>query len=116
MPPLPTGTPIWYGPKRTPGVSMNVRVQNSPRLYGTMSVLWVAGNRVYESALGSPERARIHSLKVLLVAFVSWVGYGAYLLPFRRESPELAWLYPQHLSYSLNGVAFEEFLVKKPRP
>ena len=39
---------------------------------------------------------------------------GAYLLPFRRESPEVAWLYAQHLSYSLNGVAFEEFLVTKP--
>jgi protein-S-isoprenylcysteine O-methyltransferase Ste14 len=87
-----------------------------PLPLGTISrVLWVAGNRVYESALGSPERARIHSLKVLLVAFVPWVGYGAYLLPLRRESPEVAWLYAQHLSYSLNGMAFEEFLATKPR-
>src|SRR5687768_9073140 len=41
----------------------------TPLPIGTLSrVGWVAGNRVFESLFGTPERARVHSLAVLLVA------------------------------------------------
>jgi protein-S-isoprenylcysteine O-methyltransferase Ste14 len=87
-----------------------------PLPLGTIGrVLWVAGNRAYESAFGSRERAQVHSFKVLLVAAIPWLGYAAYLLPLRRESAEAAFLYAHHLSFSLNGVSFDEFLATKPR-
>jgi protein-S-isoprenylcysteine O-methyltransferase Ste14 len=87
-----------------------------PLPLGTVSrVLWVAANRVYEWALGSDDRAQVHSFQVLVVAAIPWVGYGAYLLPLRRQSAAAAWLYAQHLSFSLYGESFEEFLAKKPR-
>jgi hypothetical protein len=87
-----------------------------PLPLGTVGrVLWVAGNRVYESLLGSSERAQVHSLKVLLVAAIPWIGYGAYLMPLRRESPFLTWFFAQHLSYRLYDMSFEEFVAGKPR-
>ena len=87
-----------------------------PLPLGTLSrILWVSGNRIYESLLGSRERARVHSFKVLLIALIPWLGYGAYLLPLRRESPLVARLYADHLSYVLYDASFEEFLAAKPR-
>jgi protein-S-isoprenylcysteine O-methyltransferase Ste14 len=87
-----------------------------PLPLGTLSrVAWVVGNRVYESGRGSRERARVHSFKVMFVAAIPWVGYGAYLLPLRRENAATAYLYAQHLSYAISGVPFDEFLATKPR-
>ena len=87
-----------------------------PLPLGTIGrVLWVAGSRVYETVRGSSERARVHSFKVLLVAAIPWVGYGAYLLPLRQQNLELAWLLAHHLNYRLHGVSFDEFLAAKPR-
>ena len=87
-----------------------------PLPLGTIGrVLWVVGNRAYEAAFGSRERARVHSFKVVLVAAVPWIGYGAYLLPLRHQNLELAWLLAHHLSYRLYGASFEEFLSGKPR-
>jgi hypothetical protein len=75
----------------------------------------VVANRAYEAARGLQERAAIHSFKVVLIAAIPWLGYGAYLLPLRRESAELTWLLAHHLSYRLHGTSFEEFLSTKPR-
>jgi protein-S-isoprenylcysteine O-methyltransferase Ste14 len=87
-----------------------------PLPLGTIGrVLWVAGNRAYETGFGSRERARVHSFKVFLVAAIPWIGYVAYLLPLRNESSELAWLLAHNLSYRFYGVSFEEFLAAKPR-
>ena len=87
-----------------------------PLPLGTIGrVLWVVGNRAYETVRGSPERAAIHSLRVVLVAAIPWIGYGAYLLPLRSESAELTWILAHHISYQLHGMSYEEFLVTKPR-
>ncbi len=87
-----------------------------PLPFGTVGrVLWVVANRAYEGILGSPERARVHSLRVLLVAAIPWLGYGAYLLPLRAESAELTWLLANHLSFRLHGTSYRDFLAAKPR-
>jgi protein-S-isoprenylcysteine O-methyltransferase Ste14 len=87
-----------------------------PLPLGTIArVFWVAGSRVTETVRGASERARIHSATVLLVAAVPWVGYAAYLIPLRRESPEIAWLGAQQISYSLYDVCFDEYVASKPR-
>lgn len=86
-----------------------------PLPLGTLCrVLWVVGNQAYETIFGSRERARVHSFKVILVAAVPWIGYGAYLLPLRYQSPQLAWLLTHHFSYRFYGASFEEFLSGKP--
>jgi hypothetical protein len=86
-----------------------------PLPLGTIGrVLWVMGNRFYESTLGTRERARVHSLGVLGIAAIPWLGYAAYLLPLRRASDEAAYLYANHLSYTRRGSAAETLLATKP--
>lgn len=87
-----------------------------PLPLGTIGrVLWVIGNRVYESLRGDRERARVHSLGVLFIAAIPWLGYAAYLLPLRRASDEAAYLHANHLSYTRSGCAVETLLATKPR-
>ena len=87
-----------------------------PLPLGTVSrVLWVLANRAYEATRGSADRAEIHSFRVMLVAAIPWLGYGAYLLPLRSESVELTWLLAHHVSFQLHGTSFEEFIAAKPR-
>jgi len=86
-----------------------------PLPLGTIGrVLWVMGSRLYESILGTRQRARVHSLGVLGIAAIPWLGYAAYLLPLRRASDEAAYLYANHLSYARKGCALEALLATKP--
>ncbi len=87
-----------------------------PLPLGSISrVLWVVGNRAYEAAFGSREKADVHSLEVVFVAAIPWIGYGAYLLPLRHQSHELTWLLAHHFSYRLYGASFDEMLSGRPR-
>lgn len=88
-----------------------------PLPLGTLGrVLWVAGARAYESLFGTRERARVHSLPVLLIAAIPLVGYGAYLLPLRRESEAAAFLFANHSCYALLGADAEACVARCPRP
>ena len=78
-------------------------------------VLWVAGSRGVETWRGAPERARVHSLSVLLVAAIPVVGYAAYLLPLRRESERAAFLLANHVSYALFDAPAETLIARSPR-
>jgi len=87
-----------------------------PLPLGTVSrVLWVLGSRAYESLFGTRERARVHSLAVLLIAAVPLAGYGAYLLPLRRESEAAAFLLANHSCYALFGADAEASIARCPR-
>ena len=79
-------------------------------------VLWVAGSRVWETLRGSPERARVHSLAVFLVAALPVFGYAAYLLPLRRENQTAAFLFANHISYVLFDAPTEALIARSPRP
>jgi hypothetical protein len=79
-------------------------------------VLWVAGSRGVETWRGAHERARVHSLPVLLVAAIPVVGYAAYLLPLRRQSERAAFLLANHVSYALFDVPAEALVARSPRP
>ncbi|MGH7289414.1 MAG: hypothetical protein ACREI8_15500, partial [Myxococcota bacterium] len=78
-------------------------------------VLWVLGSRAYESLFGTRERARVHSLGVLLIAAIPLAGYGAYLLPLRRESEAAAFLFANHSCYALLGSNAETCIARCPR-
>jgi hypothetical protein len=78
-------------------------------------VLWVAGSRVYETLLGSPERARVHSLLVLGIAAIPGLGYAAYLVALRKQSERAAFLFANHMSYSLFGAPSEVLIARSPR-
>lgn len=79
-------------------------------------VLWVAGSRLFESLFGSPERARVHSLAVLGIAAIPGLGYAAYLLPLRRHDEDAAFLFANHMSYTLFGAPTEALIARSPGP
>ena len=82
-----------------------------PLPLGTIArVSWVAGSRLIESARRNHERARIHSLRVFLVAAIPWFGYVAYLIALRRHSPELAFVLANHTWLGRTGHTYEAFL------
>jgi hypothetical protein len=82
-----------------------------PLPLGTVSrVTWVAGNRVVEHVRGDASRARVHSLAVFLIAAVPLLGYGAYLLPLRRQSAELAFVLANHTWLARTGRTYEQFV------
>src|SRR5262245_41423885 len=88
-----------------------------PLPLGTISrVLWVAGNRVAEQLRGNLERARLHSLPVLLIAAIPLLGYSAYLLPLRRQSRELTFLMANHAWLARTGRTYEQFVTTRSRP
>ena len=88
-----------------------------PLPLGTIARMsWVAGNRLVESIRGNRAHARIHSLAVFLIAAVPWFGYAAYLLPLRRQSPELAFVLANHTWLGRTGRTYERFLAESRRP
>ena len=88
-----------------------------PLPLGTLSrVCWVAGNRVVAQFRGDPSRARVHSFAVLLIAAIPFLGYGAYLLPLRRESPELAFVLANHTCLVRTGRTYEQFVASTYAP
>ena len=88
-----------------------------PLPLGTIArVSWVAGNRIVEGVRGNRTRAKIHSLGVLVIAAVPWLGYAAYLLPLRRHSPELAFVLANHTWLDRTGRTYERFLAESRSP
>lgn len=88
-----------------------------PLPLGTIGrVAWVAGCRAVETARHRPEHARVHSLAVLLLAAVPWLGYSAYLLPLRRESGELAFILANRIWLDRTGNTYEESVARAGAP
>ena len=88
-----------------------------PLPLGTVSrVSWVAGNRLVEHVRGNPSRARVHSVAVLLIAAIPLLGYGAYLLPLRRQSTELAFVLANHTWLVRTGRTYEQFVANTYSP
>ena len=89
----------------------------APLPLGTVSrVSWVAGNRAIEQLRGNASRASVHSLAVFLVAAIPLLGYGAYLLPLRRQSTELAFVLANHTWLVRTGRTYEHFVANTYRP
>ena len=87
-----------------------------PLPLGTVSrTLWVAGSRVYEVFRRAPERARVHSLGVLLIAAIPLFGYLAYVFKLRQVSEDAAYLYANHVAYARRGSSLSNLLKSKPR-
>lgn len=83
---------------------------------GTISrVVWVVGNRTVETVRGRWDHAAVHSLPVLGIAAIPWVGYFAYLIPLRARSPDIAFLYANHFTYSRSNCALSEYLERRPK-
>lgn len=88
-----------------------------PLPLGTIArVGWVAGSRIVETLRRRSEQARIHSLGVLVIAAIPWVGYAAYLLPLRRHSSELAFVLANHTWLGRTGRSYEQFLAETRSP
>jgi len=77
--------------------------------------VWVLSSRLYEQVRGTRDRARVHSLTVLGVSLVPFVGYFAYLIPLRTANAEAAFLYANHVSYRRSGQSLSVYLSRKPR-
>ncbi len=81
-----------------------------PLPMGTISrCVWVAGNRAYLEVRRDPRR-KIHSIGVLGISAIPWLGYFAYLLPLKRVNEDAAYLFANHLTYHRSGVSLEEYL------
>ncbi|MGH7341438.1 MAG: hypothetical protein ACREKH_13190, partial [Candidatus Rokuibacteriota bacterium] len=55
-------------------------------------------------------------LSVLLVAAIPFLGYGAYLLPLRRQNAELAFVLANHTWLARTGRTYEQFVAETYRP
>jgi len=87
-----------------------------PLPLGTIGrVGWVAIARVTETLRGNFERARVHSLRVFLVAAIPLLGYVAYLVPLRRDHKELAFVLANNIWKKRTGRSYEEFVAARPR-
>lgn len=84
---------------------------------GTVArVSWVAASRLVESGRRHRDRARIHSVGVLLIAAIPWFGYSAYLFPLRHRSAELTFVLANHTWLVRRGRTYERFLADTPAP
>ena len=88
-----------------------------PSPLGTISrVLWVAGNRLrFTFFQRDRRRLSVHSMKVLLVSAIPWIGYFAYVIPLRAVDGKIANLCANHISYRLRGESFDTFLEGRSR-
>jgi hypothetical protein len=86
-----------------------------PLPLGTIArVGWVALAKLFETARGNWDKAKVHSIGVFLIAAIPWFGYAAYLLPLRRDSRELAYTMANFSWKSRTGKTFEDFVKSKP--
>ena len=76
---------------------------------------WVALARASEVFRRRPERARVHSLPVFLIACVPLAGYLAYIVALRQHDRDAAYLYANHLSILRYDRPLEDVLSSKPR-
>ena len=95
------------------GIGVVLAFDAIPLPLGTISrVMWVAGSRVYETLWGTRERARVHSIGVLLIAAIPF-GYWAYLVPLRRRSEAGAYLFANRLAFTHAECSYAQLLAKR---
>lgn len=75
---------------------------------------WVIASRMYEEVRRDRERARVHSLVVLGIALVPFVGYFAYIQPLRAAHADSAFLYANHISYRRTGKSLRNAMARHP--
>ena len=86
-----------------------------PLPMGTISrVLWVMGNRIYIEYKRDKEKRKIHSLPVLLVSLIPWIGYFAYTLPLKKYNEDVAYVYVNQVMYMRKNVSLVKYLEGKP--
>lgn len=86
-----------------------------PLPMGTISrVLWVAGNRIYSEVKRDDEKRKVHSVSVLLVSAIPWVGYFAYTLPLKKVNEDAAYLYANHITYERKNESLVRYIQGKP--
>jgi len=87
-----------------------------PLPLGTLGrVGWVGVAKAGELIRGNRERARVHSLRVFLVAAIPLFGYVAYLVPLRRDHRELAFVLANHTWHKHTGRSYEQFVRARSR-
>lgn len=77
-------------------------------------VVWVLGNRIYSEVRRDDEKRKVHSVTVLMVSAIPWVGYFAYTLPLRRVSEDAAYLYANHVTYVRRSASLVGYIQGKP--
>jgi len=86
-----------------------------PLPLGTISrVLWVAGNRIYSEVKRDDEKKKVHSITVLIVSAIPWIGYFAYTLPLKKVSEDAAYLYANHITYERKNESLVGYIKGKP--
>ena len=75
---------------------------------------WVLGARAVETVRGRWERARVHSVPVMLLALVPFLGYLAYTMPLRRVHPQAGWLYANHVMVLRSGRTLDGLVEARP--
>ena len=86
-----------------------------PLPMGTISrVLWVLGNRIHSEVKRDSEKRKVHSVSVLIVSAVPWIGYFAYTLPLKRVNEDAAYLYANHITYARKNVSLVRYIDGKP--
>ncbi len=81
----------------------------------TLRGVWVILNRIWCDIKWDMHRKKIHSLTVLFFAIIPFLGYFSYVIPLKRKSEYLAYLYAQHVSYAMYNMTVEAKLKKAPR-
>lgn len=86
-----------------------------PLPMGTISrVLWVVGNRIYNEVKRDDEKRKVHSVGVLVVSAIPWVGYFAYILPLKKVNEDAAYLYANHITYERSSESLVRYIEGKP--
>jgi len=86
-----------------------------PLPLGTISrVLWVAGNRIYSEVKRDDEKKKVHSLAVLIVSAIPWIGYFAYTLPLKKVNEDAAYLFANHITYERGNESLVNYINGKP--
>lgn len=87
-----------------------------PLPMGTISrCLWVLGNKIYFGYKRDRAKSKIHSLPVLLVSVIPWIGYFAYTLPLKKYNEDVAYVYANQVTYMRNDVSLPRYIEGKPR-
>ncbi|MBM3155324.1 MAG: hypothetical protein FJ008_08360, partial [Chloroflexi bacterium] len=82
-----------------------------PLPLGTISrVLWVAGNRIYSEVKRDDEKKKVHSVAVLIVTAIPWIGYFAYTIPLKKVNEDAAYLYANHITYERKNESLVRYI------
>jgi len=81
-----------------------------PLPLGTISrCVWVIGSRAYYE-IRRDARRKIHSIGVLGISAIPWLGYFAYLLPLKRVNEDAAYLFANHVTYHRSNISLDKYL------